>query len=295
MEIFILRNMLVVLVILIALSSYAAESVLVMSTNKTSVQPINIQNITKLNHTRAKLFLAEELSSESLAYKLQKSALGQVVANKKAVIGYKAGVMNEAAYKSFQLSSPVTGVFLDNALLKPNLNQPVTVSRSSAYHLMIEQEFAFKLSQDIHQAITPESVYKFVGSVSAAIELPDISFPSNAFTGLDIIANNVLAYKFITSEWKPLTPNLLSQLDTATLKLFCGDKLVTQGLGNKALGSQRKALVWMINHLLEQGFELRQGHILLTGNLIGMTVAKPCKYRAEFSPLFDETVLIITP
>ena len=48
---------------------------------------------------------------------------------------------------------------------------------------------------------------------------------------------------------------------------------------------QWKALAWLVNRVLEQGYELEPGHLLMTGSIGNMHPAKPGKYVADFAAL----------
>ena len=193
--------------------------------------------------------------------------------------------MHRAAYTKFKLEQPVTGVLVAVSQILSNGSGVYRYSLSSALKPMIELEFAFKLQHEVNEPISAANLLHYVGQVSAALEIPDLSFQQPTFLGVDIIANNVLAHRFISPQWQSLNPALLASLDQQSLHLSCAGEQVAKGQGNKALGSQQQALVWMLNHLRQQQFALPKGTVLLSGNLITMTPAKPCVYRADFSAM----------
>jgi 2-keto-4-pentenoate hydratase len=62
-------------------------------------------------------------------------------------------------------------------------------------------------------------------------------------------------------------------------------ELLQSGGSAEVLGSQRTALVWLINQILARGYTIAAGHLLMTGAIGGMQPAKPGNYSAEFGDL----------
>ena len=56
-------------------------------------------------------------------------------------------------------------------------------------------------------------------------------------------------------------------------------------VAGSVMAGQRDALIWLINRILAQGYELRPGHVLMTGSIGSMHPGKPGLYRADFSAL----------
>ena len=242
----------------------------------------------------AKVFSSEYPLNERQAYNLQRSFIQNAHKHNDKVMGYKAGLMSVSAFQALSLTSPVTGVLLESSLLTPDSAGDHTYSLNAALNLMIEQEFAFRLSRSITHAIVADDLINYIDKVSTSIELPDVSFPHKKFLGVDIIANNVLANKVVLSKWQTLTPKLFTALDQLTIHLSCHGDVVATGVGKNTLLGQKDALLWMINHLVNEGFLLNKGMVLLTGNLIPMTKAKACRYTASFSE-FDDMNVTVTP
>lgn len=220
------------------------------------------------------------------AYHLQKAFVKNSVAKNVVIVGFKAGLTSEDAYSKQGLSEPISGVLLQ----KPLTGSKGVVSRGDTVNLMLEQEFAFQMSARISKKLTEDELMSYVESVAPVIEIPDANFLSNDFTGLDIIANNALAYKLMIGDWQKLQS--FKKLDAQQLSLSCDGKVLTQGKGSNALGSQSAALLWLINHMIDQGYEIQKGQVLLTGNLIKMTPAKPCVYLASYGDLGNLELLV---
>lgn len=214
------------------------------------------------------------------AYSLQKAYVKNSVAKGIEISGFKAGLMREGAAAKFGLSAPVTGVLIE----MPLQGNKFTVNSRQAYQMLLEQEIAYKIAENISTPVTEESVSQYIEAVAPAFELPDFSFNDQNFNGLDIIANNVIAYKLVVGDWKAYT-QMGDKLDNINVNLVCDGKSVGSGTGKDLMGGQKKALTWMINNLIEQGYTVQKGQTLITGNLLKMSLAKPCNYVADYGDL----------
>lgn len=230
----------------------------------------------KTKHDAAKVFSPRFHLTEAKSYRFQRAYVDNATSKGKVIQGYKAGITSEAAQQRFAIEKPITGVLLKTPKLA---DQTPVFKLAQSYQLFIELELAFQLKQDINEKLSSVDELKpAILAVAAAVELPDMSFPESNFNGFDIIANNALAYEAVIGPWH----KDLSQINQQQVALYCGDEKLHEGVSSNALGDQWQALLWMVNHLQEQGFSLKAGQILLTGNLIELTQAKPCQYRGEF-------------
>jgi 2-keto-4-pentenoate hydratase len=84
-------------------------------------------------------------------------------------------------------------------------------------------------------------------------------------------------------EWQ--SPKLMKNLDNTKVSLSCKGQTLAQGKGSNASQSQVNALLWLVNHMIDQGYKIQKGQILITGNLIKMVPAKPCVYLADYGQM----------
>jgi 2-oxo-3-hexenedioate decarboxylase len=224
--------------------------------------------------------------TEAKAYKLQKAYVKNSVAKGVPIVGFKSGLTSIEAYKAYGLERPIAGVLLQAPLRGPKASLDV----SDVQNPMIEMEFAYKVSQPIQEKITNDNVAKYIDSIAAAIEIPQINFPSNDFNGLDIIANNAMAYKLMIGEWQ--TFKSFNDVDAQKVTLRCDNKLLADGRGASLEGGQEKALVWLINHIIDHGYKIQKDQVLITGTLVKLTPAASCLYRAGFGKFGNLELLI---
>ena len=74
-------------------------------------------------------------------------------------------------------------------------------------------------------------------------------------------------------------------LNNTSTTLTLNGETVLQGKGADALGDQWKAALWLINTIVEQGYKIEPGHVLITGALPKATRGKPGKYVADYGKL----------
>jgi 2-keto-4-pentenoate hydratase len=60
---------------------------------------------------------------------------------------------------------------------------------------------------------------------------------------------------------------------------------VNQGKAADALGDQWKALLWLVNGVVEHGYTIDPGQILITGAMGKMIPGKPGKYDGDWGVL----------
>jgi 2-keto-4-pentenoate hydratase len=210
------------------------------------------------------------------AYDVQKVYV-QWRMTKDKMTGVKGGLTTEAAQKRFGLTAPVTGILYASGKLE---GSPV-IDRTTFRAVMVETEIGFVISQSIDQKLKDvQELQQKVSAVMPSIELPDFGFADmRAMKGVDVIAANVVAAKFIAGVARP---HQGVDLNEVTVTLYHNGQALYKGKGAEAMGDQWKAALWMINQVVEQGYRIEPGHILITGALGQMVPGKPGQYVADY-------------
>jgi 2-keto-4-pentenoate hydratase len=210
------------------------------------------------------------------AYEVQKVYVQWRLA-KDRVAGFKAGLTTENAQKMFGVNFPLTGILYDSGKLE---GSPV-VDRTALRALLIEMEIGFVIAQSINQPLRDvQELQQKVSGVMPAIELPGSGFADmKVVKGVDLIAANVGAAKFIVGTSRSHQGVNLNQVNVT---LIYNGQVLYQGKGVEALGDQWKAALWIVNSVLEQGYKVEPGHILITGALGKMVPGKPGQYVADY-------------
>lgn len=213
------------------------------------------------------------------AYRVQKVYVQQRLLDDR-IAGFKAGLTAAAAQRRFGVSVPVAGVlFASGRLLRDSV-----VERSGYAQLLVETEIGFVVSRPIRTPLGSVAELKeHIQSVLPAIELAEGAFADmQALTGPDIAAADVGAARFIAG-----TPLLLDDrdLNAVTVTLYRDGEVVYEGRGGDVLGDQWRAALWLVNTVLELGWIVDTGHILITGAMGRIVPGQPGRYRADFGAL----------
>jgi 2-keto-4-pentenoate hydratase len=222
----------------------------------------------------------ERDATEYLAYQVQKTVVDKQVAEGDKVIGHKAGVTSQAAQDKLGLIEPVAG----ELLASHKKNTATFVSMRKFKGMVVEMEIGFELKLSIRSA--PESIEDLkaaVRQVVPVVELPNLYFESGSrLTGADIIASNVAASTVIVGRGKSLDRLDLNAIE---VELERNDEVVATGKGTDAMGDQWKALMWLVQQRLQQGFEVKRNDLLITGALGQVIEAEAGRYVADFGAL----------
>ncbi len=192
-------------------------------------------------------------------------------------VGFKAGLTTEATMKKFGSDTPFAAVLFPGGGMDGSAG-PVEVSRSGFGNLMLECEIGFILGTPVTEPL--KNVDELKGKVAflaAAIELPDLAFTDmKQLKAADINASAISSKGFIVGKAIPLkdAPDINQLVPLLTLD----GKEVNRGSGADALGDQWKAALWLVNKMIEHGWTMEKGDVLLTGALGNMLPGKPGSY-----------------
>jgi len=216
--------------------------------------------VTSWREQRALPNIDETLTIES-AYRVQTRSVRQKL-NGASPAGFKAGLTSAPAQARFRADDAVAGVLFEQGALQ----SASTVSLRDMRGLHIEVEIAMRIGKPIHQPLADiAALHAHIDGIGPAIELPNLDYTQPQTTdGIDIIATNVAAAKYIVGEFaapRERDPN------STQVRLVCNDKETFTGKGTDSLGDQWRAALFVVNKMLEQGWKLEPGQILLTGSL----------------------------
>ncbi len=211
----------------------------------------------------------------SKAYEYQK-ILVHDFSKTNQIIGYKAGLTSKSSQQKFGANQPVSGVLFSSGFHKNN----VIIKKSDFINPIIETEWGFYLNTTVTEKTTLDKVKQLVYQIVPVIEIPDLRFstPSKC-KPVDVITANVLSADVIIG--KPIS--LHKNINDVNIYLSQKDgTILTKGKGTDAMGNQWKALVWIINNTIDQGYSITPDHLLITGALGKVTPLKTGEYRAQF-------------
>jgi 2-keto-4-pentenoate hydratase len=220
------------------------------------------------------------------AYQVQKAYVERRLSRDR-VAGFKGGLTAAAAWERFGLNGPVTGVLFASG---KNENTSI-IDKNNFGTLMIETEIGFVIAKPLQHPLEDETeLREYTREVMPVIELPDLGFADmQALKGVDIIAANVGAVAFITGP-KQKIDHL--DIDSLAVTLNRDGKEVNRGKAADVLSGQRKAALWLIDSIVNQGWKLEPGHIIITGALGRMIPGTPGNYTANWGELGTITFTI---
>ena len=213
------------------------------------------------------------------AYKIQKDYVTKKSKNDK-IAGFKAGLTSKAVQDKFNIDSPVSGVLFSSG----KQNSPYLIDRSKFQQLMIETELGYIVGKPINSKLKNVSELKeYIKTVAPVVELPDFGFRNtNKLKATDIVAANVSSRAFILG--RPLEIDKVNP-DNVKVALNLNVEIANQGRGSDLNYGQWNTLLWLVNNVIDQGWKIEPGQVLITGALGNMVKAKKGQYIATFSGL----------
>jgi 2-keto-4-pentenoate hydratase len=211
------------------------------------------------------------------AYRIEKAYVAKRLSNEE-IAGFKIALTTKAAQERHGVDVPLAGVLFKSGRKKSGL----VMHLSQFKKMLIETEIALVIGGEIDRPLrSVDELAGLITHVMPAIEVPDVTFNGQP-RGTDSLAANTIARWIITGEKKEVAGIDLNNL---TVTLSQNGDTVNQGRGSDVLGDQYGALLWLINCLLEQGWGLKPGHILMTGSFGNILPGQPGTYVADYGDL----------
>jgi len=217
--------------------------------------------------------------TSAMAYQIQQAYVEKRLTQDK-IAGFKAGLTSKTSQVKFGVDEPITGVLFASG----KNSDGITIESKKFKNLYIEAEVGFITGKTITQTVANVTeLQNYLQTILPVIELPDVNFENNEqLKGVDIIAANVSATQFVMGKdqsLQQLEPNVI------TMKFFHDGKLVNTGRASEVLGDQWLSLLWLINTVISQGYQIAPHHLFITGTLGKMLPGKPGKYVADYGNL----------
>jgi 2-keto-4-pentenoate hydratase len=233
------------------------------------------------NHQPLPLLPGTKVQSLLYGYTVQRAYLDLLAVGPAArqVTGFKAALTNLAAQQALQMTGPVGGVLLSGH----DYASGCKISAAKFVRPMIEVEIGYRLASAVTSPVSTDTLDGFIEAVLPMIEIADVGYvipnaAGRSISGADLVAANAAAGGYIIGD--PMFH--AEDPDQLHIQLYRDGEVLSTTRGQDALGGQRALLIWLINHSLAQGYELLQGHYLMTGALGRVEAARPGRYLAEY-------------
>ncbi len=197
------------------------------------------------------------------AYHIQWELSKRLKADLGDIVGYKLAFATDEAMENSNLNEPVYGPLFEKQQIENKGN--VDLSEFMQFH--IENELAFVLAEDIHSPVSSiEELKDKVSSLHLSFDMADARFDRSAGReGVnDFIASGGGAHRYILGEpAEGIDYNLVNKI----LLLQHNDNVVYKGSSDNVYGNPWKALLWVVNDLIENQRPVKKNMVFLSGKV----------------------------
>ncbi|MCM8533852.1 MAG: hypothetical protein NE330_21995 [Lentisphaeraceae bacterium] len=219
------------------------------------------------------LSIKEPKADLKRAFEVQKSYVKETI---KEISGFKGGAVSAGAKKYFGVKNPMAAVLPKSGWLSAEKPQELNYFKKR----LMELELGFIFGENIKEVVKDiESLKTKVKATVPVVELPVKNIEvKGKLKFIDFIAANVGAYQYIVG--KPFPKDM--DVDSVKMHLLENGKSITAASGVVADGGQWKNLLFQVNHAISQGYEIKAGHLVITGSLGKVLPAKKAAYKAVY-------------
>ena len=218
------------------------------------------------------------------AYAVQAALVARKKAEGRKVIGWKIGLTSRAMQQALNITTPDSGVLLDDMLFPDG----ATVPRGRFIQPRIEAEIAFVMKAPLQgRHVTREDVLAATDHVAPSLEILDTRIlradPASGKTRIitDTISDNAANAGIVLGRER-------HKVDAFDLRwvgaIVQRDGVVEEtGLGAGVLNDPVTGILWLVHRLADYGMGIAAGEILLSGSFIRPIEAPPgSRFHADF-------------
>lgn len=220
------------------------------------------------------------------AYAVQAALVARKVANGARRIGWKIGLTSRAMQQALNITTPDSGVLLDDMLFADG----ATVPKGRFIQPRIEAEIAFVMKAPLKgRQVTRADVLAATDHVTPSLEILDTRIlRADPATGkarviFDTVSDNAANAGIVLGPQR-------HAVDSVDLRwigaIVSRDGIVEEtGLGAGVLNDPVTGILWLVHRLADYGMGTAAGEILLSGSFIRPVEAPPgCHFDADFGP-----------
>lgn len=220
------------------------------------------------------------------AYKVQAALIDKKLADGRSVIGWKIGLTSRAMQQALNITTPDSGVLLDDMLFKSGDIIPA----GRFIQPRIEAEIAFVMKHDLQgDDVTSEQVISATNYVVPALEILDTRIlRADPKTGkariiVDTVSDNAANAGIVLGNEKHAIHDHDLRWVGAIVKR---DGVVEEtGLGAGVLDDPVTGIVWLVKRLAQYGHGLKAGEIVLSGSFIRpLEAPSGSEFEADYGP-----------
>lgn len=220
-------------------------------------------------------------ATEWEAYDFQEDYVYALLDEGEKLSGYKLG-FTPVGPRPFGAPGPIYGRLLESLQFENGGTASISETFAAGAQGV---ELAIRFSQDaLFQTsdfpLSDETVLSLIEAVAPALENPDLAF-SGEFNYLDIIAQNAGSRFYVLGDFVTLD-QLSGSIDDIQVIATKDGEIVLEGSTSDALGSQLKAVEFLLQQLAQEGIAVRKGQIVTTGSIGGDLGLEPGTFVADF-------------
>ncbi len=220
------------------------------------------------------------------AYAVQSALVAAKKAEGRRIIGWKIGLTSRAMQQALNITTPDSGVLLDDMLFASGS----TVPAGRFIQPRIEAEIAFVMKRDLKgMDVTRADVITATDHVLPSLEILDTRIlRADPATGkariiTDTVSDNAANAGIVTGEARHAIDAFDLRWTGCILKR---DGIVEEtGLGAGVLDDPVTGILWLVHRLAAYGDGLSAGDIVLSGSFVRPVEAPPgSRFEADFGP-----------
>lgn len=219
-------------------------------------------------------------------YAVQAALVAKKRAGGAGVIGWKIGLTSRAMQSALNITTPDSGVLLDDMLFADG----ATIPQGRFIQPRIEAEIAFVMKAPLQgQAVTRDQVLTATDYVAPSLEILDTRIlRADPATGrariiTDTVSDNAANAGIVLGAQR-------HAVDAVDLRwigaIVSRDGVVEEtGLGAGVLNDPVTGILWLVHRLAQYGMGIAAGEILLSGSFIRPVEAPAgSRFHADFGP-----------
>jgi 2-oxo-hept-3-ene-1,7-dioate hydratase len=218
------------------------------------------------------------------AYAVQAEFVGLKRSTGRLPIGWKIGLTSRAMQEQLKISTPDSGVLLDDMLFADE----TTVPKNLFIQPRVEAEIAFLIANDLSGATTTRAqVLAATGHVAPALEILDTrilrSDPATGRTRIitDTVSDNAANAGIVLGMQRHTVDATDLRWVGAIVKR--NDVVEETGLGAGVLDDPVTGILWLVQRLARYDLGLKAGDIVLSGSFVRAIEAPPgSRFQADF-------------
>jgi 2-keto-4-pentenoate hydratase len=222
----------------------------------------NRRNRSRLNSLPAELAPRDEAEG----YRVQRAVHDLLLPYAGAMVGYKIGCTSAVMQQYLNIPHPCGG----GVFAKGVHDSGASLQLRDYVRVGVECEIAVRLGHDLPPAQAPftaETVARAIEAYHPAIEIVDERYADWASLGAaTLVADDFFAAGCVLG--KPVARSAAPDLLSVVGRAIVNGAEAGLGTGADVLGHPHNPLVWLANHLAQEGRGLGAGQIVLTGSLV---------------------------